>query len=497
MHPPPGAHAASTPASSAGYRRYLFGVIVTVMMLNTVDRHIVAILLDDIKVDLALDDAQLGWILGPSFTVVYALSVLPLARWADRGVRRNIIALGLAGWSFFTMSTAWVQGFVQLLLMRMGVGIGEASAGPAMQSLISDTVAPDQRSRGLSFISIGAVLGLAVGMAGGGWLNELWGWRMAFLVAGAPGLLVALIFRLTIREPIRGASEGRDPARERKGSLAEDCRYLLSLPSMRWLLVAHMFALLYTAGKGAWEPTFIRRVYDMGSGAAGTWYFLTTPIPSIFGLWLGGWLCDRWSRSDERAYLWVPILSLLGSLPFMLLFLLWPESDRIDLGDSLPAFPVAFLFSVISSVIGAMHSAPFLSMVQGLAKLRMRASAAALFSVGRLLASGVRLFAGSLAFAIAAGVSVSLMRNVSSLSSRELISFLNESRRSLPACLSEASPLCSILTASLLASAIMPLASFSAFDIISAARCLASFSISCALSSAALTPSSFILSIRP
>lgn len=368
-------------APSPGYRRYLFSVIVVVMMLSTVDRHIVAILVDDLKADLALSDAQMGWILGPSFTLVYALSVLPLARWSDRGVRRNIIALGLSVWSLFTIATGWVQGFGQLLLMRMGVGIGEASASPAIQSLVSDTVPPDERSRGLSFISIGAVLGLAVGMAGGGWMNELWGWRVAFVVAGMPGLVVALVFRATIREPSRGASEGRDASLERKGSLSEDCRYLLSMPSMRWLLVAHMFALLYTAGKGAWEPTFIRRVYDMGSGSAGTWYFLTTPIPSIFGLWLGGWLCDRWSRRDERAFLWVPIVSLLGSLPFMLLFLLWPEDHRVELGMGLPLFPVAFVWSIASSILGAMHSAPFLSLVQGLARLRMRASAAALFSL--------------------------------------------------------------------------------------------------------------------
>jgi MFS family permease len=381
----------SSPSSeSTVYTRYLLGMIVVVMMLSTVDRYIVSILVDDIKADLSLTDRQMGWILGPSFTLIYALSVLPLARWADRGVRRTIIAAGLTVWSLFTMSTAWVQGYAQLLVMRMGVGVGEASAGPAIQSLISDTVPPEGRSRGLSFISMGAVLGIAVGMAGGGWLNELWGWRIAFLVAGAPGLVVALLFRFTIREPARGAIEGRSESQEKKGSLLEDCRYLLSLPSMRWLLVAHGFALLYTSGKGAWEPTFIRRVYDMGSGSAGTWYFLTTPIPSIFGLFLGGWLCDRWSQRDRRAHLWVPILSLVGSLPFMILFLVWPAEHRVPLPGGLPAFPVAFGFSVVSSIIGAMHSAPFLAAVQGLAKLRMRASAAALFSLtGSGIGSGL------------------------------------------------------------------------------------------------------------
>ena len=366
---------------SAAYRRYLFAVIVGVMMLNTVDRHVVAILVDPIKADLGLSDSEMGWILGPSFTLVYTLAVLPLARWADRGVRRNIIALGLTVWSLFTMATGWVQGYVQLFAMRMGVGIGEASASPAIQSLIADTVPPEHRGQGLSFISVGAVLGLAVGMAGGGWASELWGWRTAFVIAGAPGVLMAIVFRLTIREPARGQSEGRAARSEGRSSLLEDGRYLWSLPAMRWLIVAHAFALLYTSGKGAWEPSFIIRTFDMGTGAAGTWYFLTTPIPSMFGLWLGGWLCDRWSARDERAYLWVPILSFLSSLPFMVLFLLWPEDHRIDLGGGLPLFPVAFVWSVASSILGAMHSAPFLSLVQGLAKVRMRASAAALFSL--------------------------------------------------------------------------------------------------------------------
>jgi len=373
--------ASSPDVSSPGYRRYLFAIVVGVMMLNTVDRHVVAILVDPIKGELGLSDSQMGWILGPSFTLVYTAAVLPLARWADRGVRRDIIALGLSVWSLFTMATGWVQGYLQLFVMRMGVGIGEASASPAIQSLISDTVPPEHRSQGLSFISVGAVLGLAVGMAGGGWVNELWGWRAAFLIAGAPGLLVAILFRLTVREPARGQSEGRAAEQGERRSLLEDGRYLLSLPAMRWLLVAHAFALLYTSGKGAWEPSFIIRTYDMGTGAAGTWYFLTTPIPSMFGLWLGGWLCDHWAARDERAYLWVPALSLLGSLPFMLLFLLWPEDHRIDPGGGLPLFPVAFAWSIASSILGAMHSAPFLSLVQGLARVRMRASAAAIFSL--------------------------------------------------------------------------------------------------------------------
>ncbi len=381
---------ASSHAPSAAYRRYLFGMIVVVMMLATVDRYVVSILVDDIKLDLGLDDEQMGWILGPSFTVVYAIAVLPLARWADVGIRRNIISLGLAVWSVFTLATSFVRGFPSLLAVRMGVGLGEASASPAIQSLVSDSVPPDQRSRGLSAISIGAVFGIAVGMAGGGWLAEWYGWRQAFIIAGVPGIVVALLFRFTIREPDRGAIEGRDMSREPKGTLLGDCGYLLSLPSMRWLLVAHGMALLYSTGKTAWEPTFIRRVYEMGSGEAGTWFFLTTPLPSALGLFLGAWWCDRWSRRDPRAFVFVPAITLVASLPLMICFLIWPADHRVVLPGGLPDMPVAFFFSIGSSVIGAMYSAPMLSLVQGLAKLRMRASAAALFSItGSGIGSGL------------------------------------------------------------------------------------------------------------
>jgi MFS family permease len=375
---------------SRGYATYVIALILLVMLFNTVDRYIVSILLEDIKVDLELDDRQLGWILGPSFAIVYGLAVLPLARWSDRGVRRSIIAGGLFVWSLFTTATGAAQSFVQLFALRMGVGIGEAAASPASQSLISDLVPPERRGRGLSVISIGAVLGLAVGMAGGGWVSEIWGWRTAFVAAGVPGLVLALWFRVSVREPRRGASERRVAAGEGGSGWLDDCRYLLSLPSFRWLVVAHAIALFFSIGKNMWEPTFIRRVYDMGSGAAGTWYFLTSPLPSALGIFLGATLSDRWIRHDPRGRIWVPVIGQLACLPFLFAFLVWPEDHRIGLPGGLPALPVAFLWSIAGSILGAMYSAPYLSAVQELAKLRMRATAAAVFSIsGSAIGSGL------------------------------------------------------------------------------------------------------------
>ena len=366
---------------SSGYTKYVLGLILLVMLFNTVDRYVVSILLEDIKRDLVLSDRQLGWILGPSFTIVYALAVLPVARWADRGVRRSIIALGLFAWSLFTAATAWAQTFVQLFALRMGVGVGEAAGSPSCQALIADYVPPERRGSGLSVISIGAVAGLAAGMAGGGWINELWGWRVAFIAAGLPGIALALLFRLTVREPTRGASERRPKVQAGPQNWVEDCRYLFSLPSFRWLIIAHALALFFAIGKNSWEPTFIRRVDDMGSGSAGTWYFLTSPLPSALGLYFGGWLSDRWSRRDPRARMWVPVIGQLACIPFLFAFFVWPEDQRLPMPLGLPLFPVAFLWSIVGSVLGSIHSAPFLAMVQELAHVRMRATAAAVYTL--------------------------------------------------------------------------------------------------------------------
>jgi MFS family permease len=353
-------------------------LILFVLTFSTTDRYIVSILVDDLKRDLSLSDRQLGWILGPSFTIVYSLAVLPLARWADRGVRRNIIALGLFAWSFFTATTAAVTSFAQLFLARMAVGIGEASASPASQSLISDLVPPERRARGISVISIGGVTGLALGMAGGGWISEHYGWRWAFAAAGLPGIALAVLFRFTVREPVR--TGGRATPAE-ASHWWDDTRSLFALSSFGWIVAAHIVAMFFSAGKNSWEPAFLIRVYEMGTAAAGTWYLLITPLPAMFGIYLGGWLSDRWSRSDPRARLWVPLLSQLLSIPPLYLFFVWPREDVIALPLVGVELPVSFLFSALGSVIGAGYTAPLLATAQDLAPPRLRALAAAVMSL--------------------------------------------------------------------------------------------------------------------
>ncbi|GAG09009.1 unnamed protein product, partial [marine sediment metagenome] len=183
------------------YIRVVLGMMMIVMIINSVDRTILSILVQDIKVEFSLDDRQMGILLGPAFTVFNVLASFPLSAFADRGHRRLVISAGLFFWSLFTTLTALATGFWSLLLLRMGVGIGEASSTAPGQSLISSYVRPDQRSQSLSVIAIGAVLGLAIGMMLGGYISEWRGWRTAFVVAGLPGIIFSVIFFRTIREP--------------------------------------------------------------------------------------------------------------------------------------------------------------------------------------------------------------------------------------------------------------------------------------------------------
>jgi len=377
---------------SEGYTRYVLGVVLLVAVFNNVDRTVLSILVEPIKRDFGMSDTQMGAAMGMAFTIVYTLTALPVARWADIGVRRSIVAGALLLWSGFTTATALVQSFSQLFIMRMGVGIGEAGGTPPSLSLLSDYVPPTRRGRGLSVISLGAVTGMGLGMIVGGWINEQWGWRWAFVAAGLPGIALAGIVRFTVREPPRGGSEGRPRSLERD-SLLGVVRYMFGLRTFLFILCANAFALFAAMGRNLWEPSFIIRIYDMGTADAGTWYFLTSPLPSMLGIYLGGALADRLGTRDRRWYLWVPAIGQVISVPVLCAFLLWPASDRVALPFALPDIPVAFLFSIFGSVFGSFFTAPFLATIQGLAMLRMRAMAAA---ISTTVSSFVGMFAGPL-----------------------------------------------------------------------------------------------------
>lgn len=383
---------ASPQPFSTGYTRYVLGIVFLIQIFNNVDRTVLSILVEPIKKDFDMSDTQMGAAMGLAFTIVYTLTALPVARWADFGVRRSIVAGALLIWTGFTAVTALVQNFTQLFLARMGVGIGEAGGIAPSLSLLSDYLPPERRGRGLSVVSMGAVTGMGLGMVVGGWINEVWGWRWAFVAAGVPGMALAGVVRLTVREPARGGSEKGVPLLGRD-SLSRVFKHMLGMPTYVCIVVANAFAIFAVMGRNLWEPSFIIRSYEMGTADAGLWYFLTSPMPSMLGIYLGGMFADRFAVRDHRWYMWVPAIGQAISIPLLCAFLLWPASDRVSLPFGLPEIPVAFLFSVVGSVFSTFFTAPFLATIQSLAMLRMRAMAAAMSST---VSSFVGMCAGPL-----------------------------------------------------------------------------------------------------
>lgn len=379
---PPGSSTAPDSPHGSGYTLYVLVMVLLTMIFNNVDRTILSILVRPIKEEFHLTDTQIGFLLGPAFAIVYVVLVLPIGRYADTvGVRRNIISTCLFAWSLFTVATGFVTSHLQLVLARMGVGVGEAGATAPSVSMLADYLPPERRGAGMSVISMGAVIGMGLGMVVGGWINESYGWRAAFLAAGVPGILLALAFRATVREPVRGGSEGRRAAEA--GAFLPSLRALFATRTYLFILAANAFTLFASMGRNLWEPQFLVRSYEMGEFHAGTWYFLTSPVPSMLGIFLGGFFADRLGRRDKRWYLWVPAFGLILSPPILVAFLLWPTNDVIAMpgvfaGTLFEALPVALVWSTVGSVVGGTFTAPFMSTTQGVVPLRMRAFAAAI-----------------------------------------------------------------------------------------------------------------------
>jgi MFS family permease len=194
-------------AVSEGYRRYVLGLLFVVYVVNFVDRSILNILLEPIKREFQPSDTALGFLSGVAFAIFYATLGIPIARWADRGVRRDIIALALFVWSGMTALCGLARTFPQLVAARIGVGIGEAGGSPPAHSILADYYPPERRGTAFAIYALGIPVGTAFGFFTGGWMAETLGWRSAFLLVGVPGLALALIVRLTLREPPRGHSE--------------------------------------------------------------------------------------------------------------------------------------------------------------------------------------------------------------------------------------------------------------------------------------------------
>ena len=379
--PPPPDLARRPAPDSRGYANYVLAVLFLVYTVSYIDRQVMSVLLQPIKEDIGASDTAMGFLTGIAFAIFYVIAGIPIARWSDRGVRRSIIAVAVAVWSSMTALTGWAQSYTHLLLARIGVGIGEAGGSAPAHSLISDYFPPERRATALAVLTTGGSVGVMLGLWLGGWIGDRWGWRTAFIALGLPGLAVAVLVRLTVREPPRGHFEAASvPTSD--DTAWDVVRYLCGLRSFPYLALAATLHVFAGYGAATWNPTFLIRVHGMTGADAGLWLGPISGITGGIGGIAWGLLADRLGRRDKRWYMFVPAIGTLSALPFSYAFILYPER----LG--------ALLFLIPASILGNCYTGATFAMTQGLARPHMRTLAAAiLLFVMNLLGLGLAPFA--------------------------------------------------------------------------------------------------------
>lgn len=300
--------------------RYALVMLTIAYAFNFIDRQILVILQQSIKEEMALLDWQLGLLTGPAFAAIYVTAGVPVAYWADRGNRKNIISLAVAVWSGMTVLSGTAQNFWQLFAARFGVGLGEAGGSPPAHAMISDYYPPEERGAALGFYSAGLHFGIVLGFLIGAFVEEAFGWRYAFMVVGAPGVLFAAIFFLTVKEPPRGRFETASRAAA-VPTLSETFAVLTGFRSFWLIAVGAGLTAFGGYGVGNFLPAFVERSHGISGWDLGVVMAFGGGGAGMLGTFLGGRVADRLGARDARWYLWVPAIasSLAAPLVFPML----------------------------------------------------------------------------------------------------------------------------------------------------------------------------------
>ena len=306
-------------AASGGVRSwpvYIMIVLTTINFLNYIDQRLLSAVLESIKAEWTLSDAQ-GGLLGSVFVIVYTLCA-PVGFLGDRMKRKNLIAGGVLLWSLATVAAAFARNYQELLIARALLGVGEACYATIAPSIIADLYSKDQRSRKLAYFYLATPVGSALGYILGGYIGEFYGWRAVFLVGGLPGLVFALMAFLMV-EPERGRNDDQAPTSGPALSLMATLRRLIRTPAWRINTIGLALLTFTIGGLALWMPSYLERVHGMSSGQAGTIFGGVTVIAGICGTLLGGRLGDRMQARSPGGFFRLSGIGLLASSPFIVL----------------------------------------------------------------------------------------------------------------------------------------------------------------------------------
>jgi len=354
---------------SAGYSVWVTIVLSLVWLLAAVDRNILSLLLVPIKNSLGASDAAMGALTGAAFALVYATTALPMARIADRSNRRNFMVLALAFWSAMTAVCGLASSYLQLLLARVGVAAGESANTPATMSFIGDLYPANKRGGAIGILTIGSALGFSLGAILAGVLNDRFGWHVAMMAVGAPGLIVALLMWLTVPEPRRGAHDGPAAHSPDAASVWRSLKRIAAIRTATPMLLGLIFLNVSFMAWLNWLPTFLMRVHHL----------TTTQMSGVFGLVVGvggvlsnvfaGFISDRLARRGARWRMYYCAVMVLVSIPLIIGALLSPAIG--------PAIACMCLYSLGAGGLSTVTSAAMLS----ISPANMRAFMAAIFGL--------------------------------------------------------------------------------------------------------------------
>jgi predicted MFS family arabinose efflux permease len=356
------------------HRAYALAILTGVYISNIADRYVISTLIEPIKADLHLSDSAIGFLTGTALAIFYTGLGLPLGVLADRVERRKLIAFSIGVWSVMSAACGAAANFTQLLLARIGVGIGEAGGTPASQSMLADLFPFSQRVMATSIFSLGAAAGSMLGSSVGGSIADAFGWRMAFFALAIPGIVLALLVRFTTREPARGTLDSR-PDRSEPPSLRETLSFIASQRSLVHVLLAATVVTYWGWGLLWWTPAFLMRAHGLSTSQAGNLFGLVSGVGGAIGILGGGVLIHYAGRRDPRWQLWiVGLATLAGTLVSVGVYA--ASGNALAVGLLWFFVPVAYI-----------NIAPLLSLTQSLALPRMRALTCALLLFGANIAN--------------------------------------------------------------------------------------------------------------
>jgi len=392
----------------ASYKKYLLGLLLVIQTFSYIDGTALGLVLQNIKASLDLTDSELGLLSGIAFAAFYSIMGLPLARWADRGNRVLIISLCAAAWSIMVALSGAAAGFLQLLLIRMGVAVGESGCVPPANSLIADHFSRAERPRAVSIYMLGPSLGMMTGYLFAGWLNEAFGWRVMFIVLGLPGLIPAAVAWLTLRDPRTRKQEFKavqptqttpepalvthapaptapDLAAPENPSAGAGAPGMTEVGITLWrnatfrhLLLFFSAAYFFGYGILQWQPAFFVRSYGLSTGELGVWFAVIYGAGGLLGTYAGGRWASRYAPNNERLQL--KTAALLYAAFGLVSALVYVSPNPY----------VAFALMALAAFGSAATIGPVFATIQTLVPARMRAvSIALIYLIANLIGLGL------------------------------------------------------------------------------------------------------------